>query len=96
MIVLNTDWTYNTDKFCTSLALNFLFDLIQQTRDFVEIRVGVSYGRIYYGQIGNTLSFFGYPMNIASRLEHKCDVNTIAICKDFYTKLMSEQINIQH
>jgi len=90
IIALNTDWAYTSEIFCTSLAINFIFDLVQNTRHFVEIRTGVAYGTLHYGTIGSTFRFFGKPMNMASRFENKCIVNEIIVGKDFYNKLILE------
>jgi hypothetical protein len=90
IIALNTDWAYTSEIFCASLAINFIFDLVKNTRHFVEIRTGVAYGIIHYGTIGSTFRFFGKPINMASRLENKCLVNEIIISKDFYNKLSLE------
>ena len=88
IIALNTDWAYTSDFFCCSLALSFIFDLVHNTNHFVEIRTGIAYGTLHYGTIGSTFRFFGKPVNMASRLENKCLVNEIIICKDFYNKLI--------
>ena len=90
IIALNTDWAYNSEIFCTSLAINFIFDLVQTTRYFVKIRTGISYGMIHYGTIGSTFRFFGESINMASRLENKCEVDEIIICSSAYTKLIEE------
>lgn len=90
VLVMNTDWTYNFQKLCATLAINFVFDLVQQTRDFIEIRTGIGYGQLHYGKIGQSLTFFGYPMNIAARLENKCNINEINACQTFHKKLVSE------
>ena len=92
VMALNTDWTYNTEQFCASLAINFTFDLIQTTREFIKIRIGIGYGKIHYGTIGSSFSFFGFPMNIAARLENKCKENEINICKALYDKLCGELV----
>ena len=89
IIALNTDWAYTSNFFCASLAISFIFDLVHNTKHFVEIRTGVAYGTLHYGTIGATFRFFGKPINMASRLENKCLVNEIIICKDFYNKLIS-------
>ena len=90
IIALNTDWAYTSEIFCASLAINFIFELVQNTKHFVEIRTGVSYGTIHYGTIGSTFRFFGKPINMASRLENKCLVNEIILGNDFYNKLILE------
>ena len=90
IIALNIDWVYTSEVFCASLAISFIFDLVQNTKHFVEIRTGVAYGTLHYGTIGSTFRFFGKPINMASRLENKCLVNEIIICKDFYNKLILE------
>lgn len=90
VLVLNTDWTYNSEKLCATLAVNFVFDLVQQTRNFVEIRTGIAYGQLYYGFMGSFFHFFGFPMNMAARLENKCAVNEINMCQNFHKKLVSE------
>jgi Adenylate and Guanylate cyclase catalytic domain len=90
VITLNTDWTYNMPLFCSTLAINFLYDIIHSTKEFVDIRVGISYGTVVYGLIGNTLRFFGEPMHMASRLEHSGDKNHILFDESFYTKICSE------
>ena len=90
VMALNTDWTYNTEQFCASLAINFASDLVQATRDFIKVRTGIGYGKIHYGTIGSSFSFFGFPMNIAARLENKCKENEINICSQLYLKLHSE------
>ena len=90
IIALNTDWAYTSEKICASLAINFIFDLVQNTRDFVKIRTGVSYGGLHYGTIGSTFRFFGKPINMASRLENKCQENEIVIDEECYNKLVLE------
>jgi len=90
IIVLNTDWTYNSETFCGTLAINFICDLVQSTRDFVEIRTGIGYGQIYYGALGSSFNFFGFPMNMAARLEQHCSINEINICQKFHDKLLHE------
>ena len=89
VLALNADWTYNT-QFCATLAMNFMFDLIQKTREFVKIRTGIGYGKIRYGYVGSLIRFFGFPLNMAARLENKCGENQILMCKDFHNKLMGE------
>jgi len=44
IIALNADWAYESEIFCASLAISFIFDLVKNTRHFVEIRTGVAYG----------------------------------------------------
>lgn len=95
VMALNTDWTYNTEQFCASLAVNFAFDLIQATREFIKVRTGIGYGKIHYGTIGSSFSFFGFPMNIAARLENKCKENEINICKALYDKLCGELLTLK-
>lgn len=90
VLVLNTDWTYNSEKFCASLAVNYVFDLVHETSNFVRIRTGIGYGQIYYGTVGTSFNFFGYPLNLAARLEAKCVENEINICKKLYDKLNVE------
>ena len=90
VFALNTDWVYKTEMFCASLAVNFIFELIQNTRKYVKIRTGIGYGSIYYGLIGHTFSIFGFPMNMAARLEQKSGENEINICKEFYKKIEYE------
>jgi len=90
IIALNIDWVYTSEVFCASLAISFIFDLVHNTKHFVEIRTGVAYGTLHYGTIGSTFRFFGKPINMASRLENKCLVNEIIIGKDFYNKLNLE------
>ena len=90
IIALNTDWAYTSNFFCASLAISFIFDLVHNTKHFVEIRTGVAYGTLHYGTIGSTFRFFGQPINMASRLENKCLVNEIIISNDFYNKLILE------
>jgi len=90
VLVLNTDWTYNSERFCATLAVNFVFELVQSTRNFVEIRTGIGYGQIYYGRLGQSFNFFGFPMNMAARLEAKCAVNEINVSNDFREKPISE------
>jgi class 3 adenylate cyclase len=93
VLVLNTDWTYNSEKFCASLAINYIYDLVHATRNFVKIRTGVGYGQLYYGTVGTTFNFFGFPLNIAARLEAICVENEINICEKLYNKL-SDELNV--
>ena len=90
ILIMNTEWTHNNERFCASLAINFLFELIQKTKHFIKIRTGIGYGRIHYGKIGNIFRFFGRPLHIAARLENKCNENKINICEKLYIKLKSE------
>jgi len=90
VLVLNTDWTYNSEKFCASLAINFIYDLVQQSRDFVKIRTGVSYGNLHYGMFGSSFKLIGLPLNMATLLLNKCNENQINVSNLFYKKLASE------
>jgi hypothetical protein len=90
MLVLNIDWGYSILDFSASIAFNFINDLYDLTNDYIDIRVGISYGRIYYGYIDHNIRFFGEILNLASRLENKCEKKEILVCKNFYEKLKRE------
>lgn len=96
IVALNADWTYTSHLFCATLAVVFIEDLVKATRHFVSIRAGVAYGKIHYGTIGSTFRFFGFPMNMSSRLENKCNPHEINICNKLYSKLVEEQRYLQY
>lgn len=90
VLVLNADWTYNLQRYCTVLAINFINRLYRCTEDYVSMRVGISYGKVIYGFIGPTLRFFGNPMHVASRLEGYGGRGKALVNVEFYDKLCSE------
>lgn len=90
ILVLNTDWTNNIPQYCATIAFDFVNRLYNLTRDYIQIRIGISYGKLYYGFIDNHFRFFGNIMNLACRLENKCQINEILVQKSYFEKLISE------
>lgn len=92
IIVSNIDWSLNMPKFCASLIFSFLTELYMITNEYIETRIGVSYGNLHWGYIDNNLRLFGIPINLASRLESVCNPNSITCDDDFLNKLLEEKL----
>lgn len=90
IVALNAEWTYTSELFCATLAIDFVEEVVRRTRSFVSVRAGISFGKIHYGTIGSTFRFFGSPMNMAARLESKCAFDEINLCAAVYDKLVKE------
>jgi len=92
ILILNNENTFNINKYCTSICLYFIYELVNISKKYINIRIGVSYDNLYFGYINNNLRLFGKGINLAARLENKCIINNIFICKNFYNKLKEENI----
>lgn len=88
--ILNADWTYNIERFCSSLCLYFMNMLYKKTKNLIPIRLGVTYDTIHYGFIDHNLRFFGESINLAARFEHECTENNIVCNEAFINKIESE------
>lgn len=83
----------NNTSICTSLCYNFIKDLNNLIKEFIRIRIGMVYGKIFYGLIDNNIRLFGENINKVNRLQSNCIQNNILVCENFYEKLIDE-INI--
>jgi class 3 adenylate cyclase len=90
MFIINADWTYNIEIICATIGMDFVKNLIKKTESYVQIRVGISYGKLSYGKIGNNLRFFGQIVNMSSRLESISIPKTIVTSIEFWDKFTSE------
>jgi len=90
IIVLNTDWTYNINNYCTSIAIHFINKLYNLTNEYIQIRTGITYGKLYYGLIDHNLRFFGNIINMSTRLETNSGKKYILTNRDFLNKLKQE------
>jgi CheY-like chemotaxis protein len=70
--------------------LNFAFDLIdylQNNLPYINIRIGIAYGDIIVGILGETdkrINFIGDSINLASRIQNISKSNNILVSDDFY------------
>lgn len=92
VIVSNIDWALSIPKFCASIIMSFLTELYKVSYNYIGIRVGISYDKIYWGYIDNNLRLFGVPMNISARLENVCVLNNISCDNNFLDKLKEEEL----
>ncbi len=90
VLLINADWTYNIPKYCTTIALNFVTQLNNRSKEYVQSRIGISYGKISYGNIGDHFRIFGNTINMASRLENQSIINNVVVDKPFFSKLKDE------
>ena len=78
-----------------SLAIIFCINLINITKKYINIRIGISYDYLYYGIINNHIRIFGNGICLAARLEQKALKNKIVCCKEFYNQLiMEDKLNL--
>lgn len=93
ILLLNADWTFNIPRYTTSLALLFIYELIQITNEYIKIRCGVVYDNVHYGHIDNNLRLFGKAINTAARLESACESEYEINCdNNFVNTLFEEKI----
>ena len=93
ILILNADWTFNITRYTTSLALSFIIQLIRTTREYVDIRCGVSYDNIYYGYIDNDLILIGKAKKIAKKMVNMYEEKYEIMCdNNFLNKLIDEHI----
>lgn len=90
MLVSNIDWLFNFPEYSATIVLNFVQELYELTKEYIDIRIGISYGQLYYGYIDNNLRFFGDILSLSNRLENKCNQNEVLVQYKFYKKLLSE------
>ncbi len=90
VLILNADWTYNIPRYCATLAINFVTELYNLSKDYVNTRIGISYGKIHYGYIGDHFRIFGNTINMASRLENQSIHDKVVIENEFYEKICDE------
>ncbi len=90
MFIINADWTYNIEMICATIGMNFVKNLIKKTESYVQIRVGISYGKLSYGKIGNNLRLFGQIVNMSSRLESISMPKIIVTSSEFWNKFINE------
>jgi hypothetical protein len=83
----------NNISICASLCYNFIKDLNNLIKENINIRIGMIYGKIYYGLIDNAIRFFGENINKVNRLQSNCIKNNILVCSNFYEQIKYE-INI--
>jgi len=87
VLLLNATWTYNLPMISAMIALNFAVKLLAVSSSYIDARVGISMGEIYYGFIGKKLRIFGEAMNESARLQSVADSGTIVLNREFYAKL---------
>ena len=93
IIILNADWTFNITRYTASLAISFIIQLYKKIEDYIDIRCGIVYDKIYYGNIDHNLRFFGEAINKSSRLQSICrDKNEIFCDESFLDKLSTEKL----
>ncbi len=90
VFVVNAEWGCKIENYCASISINFVNQLRNITKIFVNIRCGISFGKLVIGFIGTALRFFGDTMHLASRLENKSEVEYCLCDDNFITKLKSE------
>lgn len=90
VLITNADWSYKIPHFCSSITLEFLKMLIEETKNIMKLRIGCAYGDIIYGYIGQSLRLFGETMNLAARLEQCGKENHINVCEKMMNKLLNE------
>lgn len=77
--------------FIGNIIIVFLVELINLTKNYINIRIGITYDYINYVFIDSNLRFFGEAINMASRLENQCINNyEVNCCCDFMNKLINE------
>ncbi len=90
VFVVNAEWGCKIENYCASIAINFVNQLRMKSKDFVGIRIGLSFGKLVIGFIGNALRFFGDTIHRASRLEHLSGIDYCLLDTNFVSKLNSE------
>jgi hypothetical protein len=73
-----------------SMAINFCKELINVSKEYIHIRIGITYDKIYYGIINNHIRIFGESICLASRLENKAYINHIICCANINSQLIIE------
>ena len=51
IIALNADWAYTNEIFCASLAINFIFDLVKNTRHLLKLELVYHMGHYIMEQL---------------------------------------------
>ena len=80
----------NQISYPATLAINFCIKLINLSKKYIDIRIGISYDAIYYGVINNHIRIFGESICLASRLENKALKNKIFCCQNTYKQIIKE------
>jgi class 3 adenylate cyclase len=57
---------------------------------YIDIRIGISYDKLYYGTINNHIRIFGKGICLAARLENNAAKNNIYCCNQLYNKIIEE------
>ena len=89
-LIINADWTYPMNIICCTIAVYFIQMLTDRTSKYCNIKCGITYGKAYYGTIGNKLRMYGNEVILSAKLEQKCNINKLVISKYFHDKMMEE------
>ena len=75
-----------------TLTIIFLNKLINNTNNYIDIKIGISYNKCYYTLINNHIRIFGEGIVLASRLENQGSKDLILCCQNFYDQIIKENI----
>ena len=75
-----------------TLTIIFLNKLINNTNNYIDIKIGISYNKCYYTLINNHIRIFGEGIVLASRLENQGFKHLILCCQKFYDQIIKENI----
>lgn len=92
VFVINAEWKNTITEYCTSIAFDFINRLYHTTKNYINFRTGITYGKIYYGIINHHFRFFGENINLSSRLCNICEIGKIVTDTSFYDKLLDESL----
>ena len=92
IFVINAEWKNSITEYCTSIAFDFINRLYHSTKNYINFRTGITYGKIYYGIIDHNFRFFGENINLSSRLCKICEIGKIVTDTLFYDKLLDESL----
>lgn len=95
MLISAVDWIpQNINDYNASIVFNFLQDVYEKTNSYIDIRIGISYGKIFYGNIDGNIRLFGDVLSLSNRLESNADKDNIMVDLGFYKKLLYENSTI--
>ncbi len=102
LLFLHCEKTMLVKKNISSLGIKFAKELILTINSILKkynsfIRCSLVKGDIVGGVIdGASVRYFGYPINIAARLESMCNINSIIIDNTYKIELDKEKYNFEN
>lgn len=78
------------NSFLSSRLVKAEARLLSLTKEYIQARIGISYGHVVYGFIGNKLRIFGEAMNEAARLQDAATPGSVMMSATLHEKLTEE------